>query len=127
MYQCLAPSLEELHINMSTRGNGEIRIVSALLLVRMMRAGELKHLTLTLRTGACTTAYFADSDIDVALKDNYDISDMMPALSDVLIVLEDGSSLHKLQHCKIIWTIFNKHHKQGFLSFPPGIELCDGE
>jgi hypothetical protein len=123
MYQCFAPSLEDLHVKMSTRGDGEIRIVLALLLVRMMRAGELKHLTLTLHTGACTTAYFADSGIE----DNYDISDMMPALSDVRIILEDGSCLHKLQHCKVIRTTFNKHHKQNFLSFPPGIELCDGE
>jgi hypothetical protein len=122
-----APNLEELQFDLSTRGDGEIDIVSVLFHIRTMRASGLKRLTLMLRTGDCTTAYFSDSGTAVRLGDDCDLSDGVPALSDVRLVLEDGPSLIKLQHCKIFWLYFAKHYKRGIVSFPPGIELCDGE
>jgi hypothetical protein len=127
MYRFHAPNLEELQFDLYTHVGGDIDIVSVLFHVRTMRASGLKRLTLMLRTGDCSTAYFSDSGTAAAFGDNCDLSDIVPALSEVRIVLEDGPSLLKLQHCKIFWLYFAEHYKRGIVLFPHGIELCDGE
>jgi hypothetical protein len=127
MYRFHAPNLEELQFDLFAHIDGEMDIVSVLFHVRTMRASGLKRLTLMLRTGDCTTAYFSDSGTAAAFGDKCDLSDIVPKLNDIRIVLEDGPSLCKLQHCKIFWIYFAEHYKRGIVSFPPGIELYDGE